>query len=193
MSGTGDPDYEDSRDIDIAPRKRRDLVKWLKQAPPSGRPFYEDTWRQTCRKHLLNTLYALCDLVQEGIWPAERWREALQAWSEKGLTRRSWRFAAPLVQSMPDDVLQEIAHAVSWWLQGVSKSIDRQETILLDLCRRLLALPHQDGVDTDQPVDRAINHPIGQVTRALLNLWFKPCLSGYDRHPLHVGCVHSPE
>ncbi len=26
MSGTGDPDYEESRDVDIAPRKRRDLV-----------------------------------------------------------------------------------------------------------------------------------------------------------------------
>ena len=28
MSGTGDPDYEESREIDIAPRKRRELVQW---------------------------------------------------------------------------------------------------------------------------------------------------------------------
>ena len=39
MSGTGDPDYEASRDIDIAPRKRKDLVNWLKQSAPSRRPF----------------------------------------------------------------------------------------------------------------------------------------------------------
>ncbi len=112
---------------------------------------------------------------RKDIWPAGRWREALQAWSEEGLVLRSWRFAAPLVQTMPDEVLQEIAHSITWWLEAVSKSIDRHETILLDLCRRVLALPHQRRiVDTiDQPVTEAINHPIGHVTQALLNLWFK--------------------
>ena len=36
MSGTGDPDYEASRDIDIAPRKRKELVAWLKRPAPEG-------------------------------------------------------------------------------------------------------------------------------------------------------------
>ena len=134
MSGTGDPDYEESRDIDIAPRKRRDLVKWLKQPPTARRPFYEDTWRETCRTRFFHSIYALCDLAQEGLWPAGRWREALQAWSEEGKVLRSWRFAAPLVQNMPDEVIQEIAHSVTWWLEAISKSIDRHETILMDLC-----------------------------------------------------------
>lgn len=173
MSGTGDPDYEESRDIDIAPRKRRDLVKWLKQQPPARRPFYEDTWRETCRTRFFHSIYALCDLAQEGLWPAGRWREALHAWREEGMVLRSWRFAAPLVQTMPEEVIQEIAHGITWWLEAVSKSIDRHETILLDLCHRVLTLPHHDGVDTERPVTRAINHPVGHVTQALLNLWFK--------------------
>jgi hypothetical protein len=74
---------------------------------------------------------------------------------------------------MPDDVLQEIAYGFTWWLDAVSKSIDQHETIFLDLCHRVLALPHQDEVDTDHPVTTAINHPVGHVTQALLNLWFK--------------------
>lgn len=52
--------------------------------------------------------------------------------------------------------------------------------ILLDLCRRVLALPiepgtgiRQNGEPINQPVTEAINHPIGHVTQALLNLWFK--------------------
>ena len=49
MSGTGDPDYEESRDTVIAPRKRRELAKWLKEPPPTGRSSYEDNWRETCR------------------------------------------------------------------------------------------------------------------------------------------------
>ena len=173
MSGSGDPDCEDRRDVDLAPRKRRELVNWLKQPPPSQRPFYEDTWRDTCRTRFFHCAYALCDLTKEHLWPVGRWREALQAWSEEGMVLRSWRFAAPLVQTMPDDVLQEIAHGVTRWLEAVSKLIDKHETIFLDICRRELSLTHQDGVDTDQPVTKAINHPVGNVTQALLNLWFK--------------------
>ena len=171
MSGSGDPDYEESRDIDIAPRKRRDLVKWLRQPPSGRRPFYEDTWRETCRTRFFHSFYALCDLALEEFWPAERWGEALQAWSEESKVLRSWKFAAPVVQAMPDEVLQDIAHDVTWWLEAVSKSIDRHEGVLLDLCRRVLALPQHNGMDTDRPVTMAINHPVGHVTKALLNLW----------------------
>lgn len=173
MSVTGDPDYENNRDLDIAPRTRRELANWLKRPAPSGRPFSEDTWGEICRTRFFHSLYALCDLAQEQIWPVERWREAFQTWTTENKTDRSWRFAAPLVQSMPDDVLEEIAHAVAWWLQGVSESVSRHDEIFLNLCRRILALPHPDSADTDDPVFRAINHPVGRVTQALFNLWFK--------------------
>jgi hypothetical protein len=89
MSGTGDPDFEDNRDVDLAPRKRAELVDWLKRPPPSQRPFYEDTWLETCRTRFFHCAYALCDLSQEGEWPSGRWREALQAWSEEGRVLRS--------------------------------------------------------------------------------------------------------
>jgi hypothetical protein len=190
MSGTGDPDYHDSREIDIAPRQRAELVQWLKRPPPERRPFYEDTWRETCRTRFFHSLLALCDLAQEGLWPAGRWREALQAWSEDGRTLRSWRYAAPLLQNMPDSLMQEIAHGVTWWMDAASKSIDRHEAILLELCRRVLALPlepstsiRQNGEPINQPVTEAINHPIGHVTQALLNLWFKREPSDNDSLP----------
>lgn len=180
MSGTGDPDYEDSREVDIAPRKRTDLVKWLMRPMPERRSFYEDTWRETCRSRFFHSFMALCDLANEGIWPAGRWREALQAWSEEGRVLRSWRYAAPLVQRMPDEVMLEITHGVTWWMDAASKSIGRHEAILLDLCQRVLALPmepstgiRQNGEPINQPVTEAINHPIGHVTQVLLNVWFK--------------------
>lgn len=193
MSGTGDPDYEENRDTDIAPTKRRELVQWLKKPQIERRPFYEDTWRNVCRKHLLNSLYALCDLARDGLWPVGRWREALQVWSENGLVLRSWRYAAPLVQTMPDTVIQDIAHGVTWWIKAVSKSINRHEDILLKLCRRVLALPlkpstgmMRNGAPIDQPVTEAINHPIGHVTQALLNLWFKRNPNDNDQLPAEI-------
>lgn len=185
MSGTGDPDYEERREIDLAPRKRHDLVNWLKRPPPTQQRafFYENNWRETCRTRFFHCAYALCDLASEGLWPVERWREALQAWAEVGRVLRSWRFAAPLVRTMPDEVLQETAHSITWWLEAVSKLIDRHEAFFLDLCQRILLLTHQDGVDTDQPVMRAINHPVGHVTQALLNLWFKREPNDNERLP----------
>jgi hypothetical protein len=70
MSGTGDKDFEASRDIDPAPRKRSVLVEWLKRAQPKRRPFYEDTWRDTCRTRFFHSFFALCDLAQSKFWPA---------------------------------------------------------------------------------------------------------------------------
>lgn len=193
MSGTGDPDYEKSRDVDIAPRKRRELVRWLTKPPPERRPFYEDTWRDVCRTRFFHSLYALCDLARDGVWPTSRWREALQTWGEEGMVLRSWRYAAPLVQAMPDAVLQEIAHGVTWWIETVSKSINQHEEILLNLCRRVLALPLEAGTSMtrngepiDQPVTEAINHPVGHVTQALINLWFKRNPNDDDQLPADI-------
>jgi hypothetical protein len=195
MSGTGDPDYEDSRDVDIAPRKRQELVQWLTKPTPERRPFYEDTWRDVCRSRFFHSLFALGDLAQDGVWPAGRWREALQAWAEEGMVLRSWRYAAPLVQTMPDAVLLEIDHAVTWWMEAASKAISRHEDILLNLCRRVLALPLEtgsgsriirNGVETYDPVGSAINHPIGHATQALINLWFKQNPNDNDRLPAEL-------
>jgi hypothetical protein len=139
MSGTGDPDYEDSRDVDIAPRKRAELVQWLQQPPRERHFFYEDTWSDVCRTRFFHSYLALCDLAQENIWPAERWREAMQAWNAEDRILRSWHYAAPLVQKMPDAVLQGNAHSFTAWMEAASKVIERHEPIFLDLCRRVLA------------------------------------------------------
>lgn len=195
MSGTGDPDYEQSRDVDIAPRERRALVQWLVKPQGERRPFDGDTWRDVCRTRFFQCLYALCDLARQGEWPAARWGEALQVWSEDSMVVRSWRFAAPMVQTMPDTVVQELAHGVTWWLQGASKLIDRHEAILLHMCQRVLDLPlgedpgirGGDGEAIQQPVTEAINHPIGHVTQALINLWFKREPNDGDGLPADIG------
>lgn len=196
ISGTGDPDYEDSRDVDIAPRKRQELVQWLTKPTPVRRPFYEDTWREVCRSRFFHSLFALRDLARDNVWPVSRWREALQVWAVEGMVLRSWRYAAPLVQTMPDAVLQEIAHGVTWWMQVVSKSINAHESILLDLCQRALALPidpgtgmTSNGAPINRPVTEAINHPVGHVTKALINLWFKRNPNDNDLLPAELKAI----
>ena len=193
MSGTGDTDYEDSRDVDIAPRKRSALVQWLTKPMPERRPFYEDTWRDVCRTRFFHSLSALGDLAQGGVWPTGRWREALMVWAEEEMVIRSWRYAAPLVQTMPDAVLQEFVHGVTRWMEAASKSINVHESILLKLCQRVLELPiasgtgmTRNGAPIDQPITEAINHPVGHVTQTLIDLWFKQNPSDNDLLPAEL-------
>lgn len=193
MSGSSDPDYEENRYVDIAPRKRHELATWIKTPQPESRSFYEDTWRDVCRTRFFHSLCALCDLAQDNIWPVGRWREALQTWAEEGLELRSWRYAAFLVLRMPEAVLRDIVHAVTWWMQAVSKSIRHNEGLLLELCHRVLGMQIDagtgmtlNGAPIEQPVTEAINHPVGHVTQTLINLWFKLNPNDNDSLPANL-------
>ncbi|SAM35159.1 anti-phage defense-associated sirtuin Dsr1 [Pseudomonas sp. 1 R 17] len=178
MSGTGDADFETSIIEIVAPTKKIDLIEWLKLPSHDSSEIKRDTWSSTCRKHSLNSLYALHDLSQQGVWPIERWREALRAWCDKRLHDRFWTHAAPVVMALPDHVLLQIAHSVSNWLELVSDKIFKDEDTLFTLCRRLMDLPSdpheesQNDEDMARPVTDAINHPIGMLTQALVNRWF---------------------
>jgi hypothetical protein len=166
---------DEQRRFVTTPRRRRDLIEWLKQHP-SADHWHEDDWRQRCRENFATTACALCSLVKDGVWVTDRWREALQAWSEEKLIKRSWHYVAPIVTTAPDDVLQTLAHGVSWWLQAVAKPFEGHRAHFFALARRVLALNVESGVDTDEPVFHAINHPVGHVTEALLRWWYRHSL-----------------
>lgn len=170
---TGDGD--DWRKFVATPRHRRELIEWLKQHPVKDH-WQEDDWRQRCRDNFATTACALCALARDNVWPTDRWREALQAWSEEKLLKRSWRYMTPLLTLAPNMVLQPLAHGISWWLQAIAKTFEGHEAQFFTLARRILALDHQDDVNTDEPVFRAINHPVGHVTEALLRWWYRRSL-----------------
>jgi len=158
------------------PRRRRELIEWLRQQP-SPDHWQQDDWQQRCRDNFATTACALCALAKEGIWPTDRWHEALQAWSEEKLLKRSWRYMAPIVNDAPKEVLQTLAHGVSRWLRAVAESFEGHEAVFFALADRILAQNHQDGVDIDKPVMSAMNHPVGHITEALLRWWYRRSLA----------------
>ncbi|MGD9803406.1 MAG: anti-phage defense-associated sirtuin Dsr1 [Hyphomicrobiaceae bacterium] len=171
MSGTGDPDFEDQRQIDFAPTKRRELVGWLmKERPEKTSILYDDTWPETCRKHPLQAGCALADLADRGVWLKDRWRAAFYSWSEKRLPRRTWYYFAPIIDRMPNDVRSHCAAAISCWLEGAARSVHPHQRIFFSLCEHVLASRHPDN-ETTRYVDAAINHPVGHITQAILNYW----------------------
>lgn len=160
------------REFIATPRRRRELVEWIKQRPNRDH-WHEDDWRQRSRDNFPTTATALCALAEENIWPTDLWREALQAWSEEKSYRKSWRYMASVLINAPNATLKSLSHGISWWLQAIAKSFEGQDATFFEFCRRLLTLEHQDGREEDDPVMRAINHPVGLITDALLRWWYR--------------------
>ena len=163
-----------------SPSRRRELIEWLRQNPDTD-DWQQDDWRQRCRDDFETSASALCALTRdkEDRWPKDRWREALQVWSEGKHRKCSWHYMAPVVATVPDAVLQALAHTVSYWLQTISETFKDQEAHevhFFALVERILTLDIEDGIDAGDPVGQAINHPVGHVTQALLNWWYRGSL-----------------
>ena len=165
-------DGEERRKFVTTPRSRNELIVWLRQQPDTDH-WQEDDWQQRCRDNFATTSCALYALAREGVWPLERWRQALQAWSDEKLVKRSWRYMASLLADVPAEELQNLDHSIGWWLQATAKVFESNEKAFFKIADNILALDYQDVEDTDDNIGRAINHPIGHVTEALLRWWYR--------------------
>lgn len=154
------------------PRTRRGVLDYLVAHQILGAS-EQDDWRQRCSESFQATAYALFKLAQQGDWPVERWRDALQAWSEEQLRDRSWNYMAPLLAEAPDDLLQVATRNISWWLQSIAKTFLSNTAHFLTLASRTLALSFEPDDRADDLIFRAINHPVGHVTGALLDWWYR--------------------
>ncbi|MEF8760397.1 MAG: anti-phage defense-associated sirtuin Dsr1 [Candidatus Accumulibacter sp. UW25] len=172
------------------PRTRRGVLDYLLAHPVLGAS-EQDDWRQRCSDSFQATAYALCKLAQQDNWPVERWRDGLQAWSEETLRDRSWRYMAPVLVLAPDDLIQALKQGVSWWLQSIAKTFQGHEAHFLTLAGRILQLDFEPEDDTDDPVFRAINHPVGHVTQALLDWWYRQGLEDGQELPEAIKPVFS--
>ena len=165
-------ELNEGREFVAVPREHQDLIEWLK-ANADNDPWQRDDWSERCREDFDATSSALSELAIQNIWPRRRWREALLAWSEEKLIQRSWVEMAPVLVRSPDESLQALSHGISHWLRALAKSFEGQEVTFLALCDRLFELEYDDEDDVDDPVGRAINHPVGQATDALLQWWYR--------------------
>ncbi|MGL4315008.1 MAG: anti-phage defense-associated sirtuin Dsr1 [Pseudomonas sp.] len=172
MGDVWDDDHDSGQQLKRIPHTRRRVLDHL-QKHPVLEDSQQDDWHKLCSEMFQATAYALYKLAQQNNWPAARWRDALQAWSEEKLRDRSWRYMAPVIVDAPDDLVQALSHGISWWLKAVAKTFKGHEDHFLTLTQRTLRLDFEDDGDTDDPVFRAINHPVGHVTQALLDWWYR--------------------
>ena len=190
------------------PRRRRELIEWLRQHPVTEHWREDGHWPKLCRNRFATTACALCALAKEGVWPSSRWNAALQSWSEAKHLKRSWRYITPVLNSAPDEVLKDIAYGVSSWLWAIARILEGHESNFRTLACRILALDHgEDSIDivkNDQLIraehpdgedsidivryDQLIRaqHPVGMVTQALLRWTYRRHLEDGEGLPQEV-------
>ena len=165
-------DFGEVRASVTSPREPLELLEWLKEDQTSE--FWEvDDWREHCREDLPTTAGALKTLAGQGVWPAPRWSTALHAWSEKDLIGAAWQEIAPVLETAPKELVKEVDHALGWWLREIAGSFEGREEMFFSLCSQVLRLDHEPGEEIDDVVGRAINHPVGHVTEALVRWWYR--------------------
>lgn len=134
----------------------------------------ERTWREFCARNLDRASSELIDRARQNIWPRKGWEAALKAWSDDALAPISWLRVAPEIVAMPSADFHAIVGAVSWWLSSISKAIEPDQGLFFRLVARTLDAVAQDSVERADDIHfRAINHPAGLATRALLDYWYK--------------------
>lgn len=148
------------------------LVEWLK-AHPAYDPWREDDWPNRCRDNFDTASDALSELATQDIWPGSRWNQALNAWKDEDLIQQSWDKMAPILDRAPNTELQKFSRGVSDWLSKLAWKLEGQEATFLALCDRLLDLEYKEKEEVDDPVGIAINHAVGQTTKALLQWWWR--------------------
>lgn len=179
---------EEFQSIKQTPKSRKELAEWLKETPGDDWRT-EDDWQQRCRNNFSTALTALYMLTKEDFWPSNRWQQALQVWSDEKYTARSWRYIAPMLIHVPNNMLREISHALGYWLKSIAKfSAIYHEDIFFNLCKRLLNLDFPE-IKFDDPVMMAINHPVGYVTQAILNWWFVHKLADGQKIPTKISKI----
>lgn len=183
-------DGNEHRKFVTTPKRRRELIEWLRKNPSIDH-WLEDDWLQRCRESFTTPYCALCVLANDGFWPIERWREALQAWSDEKHAKRSWRHMAATLPSVPDDTLGSLSRSISWWLKSVARTFEGHDEMFFKLVQRILALDYQDEIEADDPVMRAINHPVGHVTEALLRWWYRFALKDGQGLPSELKRIFS--
>ena len=164
-------DGSEWREFVSTPHEPGELIEWLR-ANADTEPWQRDDWRERCRQDFDAAASALSDLAMQGIWPRRRWQEALLAWSEEKLIKCSWDRMAPVL-AQAEAALKALRHEVSFWLYAVAKTFEGQEETFLGLCDQILGLEYEEEDDFDDPVGRAIKHPVGMVTDALLRWWYR--------------------
>ncbi|WP_371377739.1 anti-phage defense-associated sirtuin Dsr1 [Thalassotalea aquiviva] len=155
-----------------SPTGETELIAWLKSKPDHDH-WDEDDWSIRCKNDFMVAKNALLALEQDNIWIPERWREALNIWTEsKRLSIKAWRSLSNVFLEMDEHKLKDIAWNLSRWLKANTTCRALPEQQYFSFVDKLLAIPYDFDNEPNDVITSAINHPIGITAESLFRHWY---------------------
>ncbi len=109
-------------------------------------------------------------LHENSIWNGEIWYAALVGLADAEVS--TWGKIAPLLVDMPIRIYTEAGWAVARWVSKSSPKIipnsDSEENYWTIFNKFIESVDREETQDIDEPVNDAINHPLGMLTQSLL-------------------------
>jgi len=166
-------DGNEPRSMQASPTDLNGLMQWLKNKLNHDR-WGDDDWPIRCKENYEISSKALIALGNEGIWITERWREALQVWTEsETLSDRAWQELSEFILRAPNDKLIKISWNLCRWLKTQISAKKINDESYFHYFNKLIDLPYEmDLDDINDPLNAAINHPVGILTESLFAWWY---------------------
>lgn len=158
--------------FESTPTDKDELIKHIKEKFIKNDKSTDDDWKERCKSDFNLTSSVLLTLVEDNIWPVDRWTDALDVWSQTSLFSESWNAVGPYIASAPDSFLSQAIHSICWWLEALAKIFENHEPQFFKLCKKIVDLDLEFKRSNELFAD-AINHPIGHVSEALLRWWYR--------------------
>jgi len=166
IDDNSEPSYQQT------PIKARLLVSWL-QNNRSSDPWHEDDWQHRCTTDFKRSSIALLHLASHDEWIVDRWSQALRSWGQAPLHKRSWRcigrFLAENTAAIPRELMRALAH----WLKSISTTDGINGKRFFKLLNLIIEHSDDQPDDDQDPLFRALNHPVGHAVQASLNWWYR--------------------
>ncbi|ENP8338782.1 hypothetical protein VH1709_contig00008-0270 [Vibrio harveyi] len=169
--------------IATTPETLEGLTSWLKTSSETQ----ADDWLERCRTDFDITSTALIALSNENLWPIERWRDAINSWSQDGqLTVKAWQTLNDLLIDIPANTFQELSWSIAKWLSNLVRIKKVSQNTLFLYYEKIISLSFDSDSYSSQldPLTAAINHPVGIVTESVFNWW-------YSTKPMDDGGLES--
>ena len=129
-----------------------------------------DLFRIECKEEKEMAVETLRYVHENSIWDGDIWYAALVGLADaEGST---WGEVAPLLVSMPVDIYTEEAWAIARWVSkttpDISPKSDSEEHYWTIFNKFLESVKQEEADDIEDPVNSAINNPLGILTESLL-------------------------
>lgn len=154
------------------PRQLEQLVDALKTRPVDDH-WYEDDWEDICRTAPDKAIAAIRVLEENGTWNVDVWRVALRVLAENEVGLARIGEIGPSLLRVSKDTYRNLRHSYASLLKKLARQVpSSSHQLWFDLLDKILEYA-TDEVSDGEPVDAAINNPIGQAVEALLAFWYQ--------------------